>query len=85
MCCLRGTFDRLVVLFDGETPIRADIIDFKSDSLDAGDPAAVEAKKGLYRPQLEAYRSAAAQLYGLADARIAMRLVFVEPGLVVQL
>ena len=42
----------------------ADIIDFKSDSLDANDPAAVTAKKELYRPQLKAYRSAVEQLYG---------------------
>ncbi len=81
---LRGTFDRLVVLLDGETPVGADIIDFKSDSLDASDPGAVEAKKEHYRPQLEAYRSAVAQLYGLADERIATRLVFVEPGMVVR-
>jgi ATP-dependent exoDNAse (exonuclease V) beta subunit len=81
---LRGTFDRLVVLFDGETPVRADIIDFKSDSLDAADPAAVQAKREHYRPQLEAYRSAVAQLYGLADERITTRLVFVEPGVVVE-
>ena len=38
---LRGTFDRLVVLFDGEKAVGADILDFKSDSLDAGDPAGV--------------------------------------------
>ena len=81
---LRGTFDRLVVLFEGDRPVSADIIDFKSDSLDAADPAAVEGKKELYRPQLEAYRSAAAQLYGLADDRIATRLVFVEPGVAVR-
>lgn len=80
---LRGTIDRLVVLFDGETPVGADIIDFKSDSLDAQDPAAVEAKKTHYRPQLEAYRSAVGQLYGLASDRIATRLVFVEPGVIV--
>ena len=81
---LRGTFDRLVVLFDGEKPICADIIDFKSDALDANDPAAVEAKKELYRPQLEAYRSAVEHLYGLASDQIATRLVFVEPGVVIE-
>ncbi len=81
---LRGTFDRLVVLFDGETPVRADIIDFKSDSLDPNDPAAVAAKKELYRPQLEAYRSAVVQLYGLVADHIATRLIFVEPGATVR-
>lgn len=80
---LRGTFDRLVVLFDGETAVRADIIDFKSDTLDANDPATVEAKKELYRPQLEAYRAAVEQLYALPSDQIATRLVFVEPGVVV--
>jgi ATP-dependent exoDNAse (exonuclease V) beta subunit len=80
---LRGTFDRLVVQFNGETPVAAEIVDFKSDSLDAGDPATVEAKRELYRPQLEAYRWAVAQLYGLAGDRITARLVFVEPGAIV--
>ena len=79
---LRGTFDRLVILFDGDTPVRADIIDFKSDSLDPNDPIAITAKKDLYRPQLQAYRSAVQHLYGLSDDRIATRLVFVEPGMV---
>lgn len=80
---LRGTFDRLVVLFDGEKAVGADILDFKSDSLDAGDPAAVEEKREFYRPQLEAYRTAVAKLYGLGDDRITTRLVFVEPGVIV--
>ncbi len=80
---LRGTFDRLVVAFDGGVPAAADILDFKSDSLDAGDPAAVAAKRELYRPQLEAYRWAVSQLHGLAEDRIAARLVFVEPGMIV--
>ncbi len=81
---LRGTFDRLVVLFNGPTAFRADIIDFKSDSLNANDLTAVQAKKELYRPQLEAYRSAVEQLYGLPRDRIDTRLVFVEPGVVVR-
>lgn len=80
---LRGTFDRLVILFDGDKPVRAEILDFKSDSLDAGDPAAVAAKQEHYRPQLEAYRSAVGQIYGLGDDGVTARLVFVEPGLVV--
>jgi ATP-dependent exoDNAse (exonuclease V) beta subunit len=81
---LRGTIDRLVILFDGETLVGADIIDFKSDSLDPADPAAVEAKKTHYRPQLEAYRTAVAKLYGLPGDRITTRLVFVEPGTVIE-
>jgi len=80
---LRGTFDRLVILFDGDKPVRAEVLDFKSDSLDAGDPAAVAAKQEHYRPQLEAYRSAVRQIYGLGEDRITARLVFVEPGIVV--
>ena len=78
---LRGTFDRLVVLFDGDTPVRADVIDFKSDSLDPNDPAAITEKKDLYRPQLEAYRSAVQQLYGLPTNQITTRLVLRRAGL----
>ncbi|MHB8897242.1 MAG: UvrD-helicase domain-containing protein [Thermoguttaceae bacterium] len=80
---LRGTFDRLVVQFDADRPRAADLLDFKSDKLDPGDPAAVEAKRELYRPQLEAYRSAIEHLYGLPAGQITARLVFVESGLVV--
>ncbi len=79
---LRGTFDRLVVLSSAGKPVAAEVLDFKSDSLNPGDPAAVEAKKDLYRPQLEAYRSAVAQLYALPPDRITARLVFVEPGVI---
>lgn len=80
---LRGQIDRLVVLFDRDTPVAAEILDFKSDLMDANDAAARQAKIALYRPQLEAYRSAVSGLYGLAADRVSTRLVFVESGLVV--
>lgn len=82
---LRGAIDRLVVLFEGETAVSAEILDFKSDALDPSSPSDVKAKREHYRPQLEAYRSAVAQLYGLREEQITTRLVFVEPGLIVKL
>jgi len=77
---LSGTIDRLVVLGDGGNPVGADILDFKTDRVTArglGD------RVEFYRPQLEAYRRAAGQLTGLPEAQISARLLFVEPGVVV--
>ncbi|MBN1909965.1 MAG: UvrD-helicase domain-containing protein [Pirellulales bacterium] len=79
---LTGTIDRLVVLFDGPTPAAADVIDFKTDAVSLSNPAALDARIEIYRPQLAAYRRAVAAMYGLGPDRISARLVFLEPGLV---
>ncbi len=78
---LNGTFDRLVVLFDGDRPVGADILDYKTDVLPA-EEAALADRVEFYRPQLEAYRTAATALFGLDASRISARLAFVESGIV---
>lgn len=76
-----GSFDRLVLIREGES-LRVEVIDFKTDRVD-GDPAeAVDELAEHYRPQVEAYRRAAARLFDLPPERIAARLLFVNPGLV---
>jgi ATP-dependent exoDNAse (exonuclease V) beta subunit len=75
---LSGAIDRLVMFEDS-----AEIIDFKTDAIPADDPAAVAAKVDFYRPQMEAYRRAVAAMYRLPAARIAARLAFLSPGIVV--
>jgi len=77
---LSGRIDRLVVLHDGDRPVAADLLDFKTDAISPGDSAALEARTAFYRPQLAAYRRAAARLAGLPPERISARLVFTEPG-----
>ena len=53
---LNGFIDRLVVLFDGDRPAAADIIDYKTDAVDADDPARRAERVQVYRPQLAADR-----------------------------
>lgn len=79
---LRGTIDRLVVLCDGDAPVAADVLDFKTDSVAADDPQGIEARVEEYRPQLEAYRRAVGSLFGLDPERISARLAFVQPGVI---
>ncbi len=79
---LSGSIDRLVVLYDGDRPVGADVLDFKTDVLPPGDAAALAARIEFYRPQLAAYRRSAARLLGLDPARVSARLVFTELGAV---
>ncbi|MEI8374292.1 MAG: UvrD-helicase domain-containing protein [Planctomycetota bacterium] len=78
---LSGIFDRLVVLYDGDRAVGADVLDYKTDDLPADDPRAVDARVKHYRPQLEAYRRAAAKLLGLEPASVSARLLFTGPGI----
>jgi ATP-dependent helicase/nuclease subunit A len=78
---LSGQFDRLVVLYDGDRAAGADVLDYKTDKLPADDPRAIEARVEEYRPQLEAYRRAAAKLLNLQPGQVSARLLFVGPGI----
>ena len=77
-----GAIDRLVALYDGDHAVGADVLDFKTDVLPAGEPAAVQARIEFYRPQLAAYRRAAARLLGLEPECVSARIAFTELGLV---
>lgn len=77
-----GRIDRLVVLYDGMRPIGAEVVDFKTDAIPADDPAALQARTDFYRPQLDAYRRAAANLTDLKIEKVSARLVFTEPGVI---
>ena len=79
---LSGKFDRVTVLYDGNQIIAADVIDYKTDRLPANDPGAINVRAESYRPQLEAYRRAAARLCRLAAERVSVRLLFLEPGVI---
>jgi ATP-dependent exoDNAse (exonuclease V) beta subunit len=79
---LHGTFDRVVTLSEGHRVVAVDVLDYKTDRLPADDPCAIDARVDLYRPQLEAYRRAAAKLLGLDPGRISARLLFVDPGII---
>jgi len=78
---LNGTIDRLVLLRHQGTVVAADTIDFKTDQVDG--QAEIDAKVEFYRGQLQAYRDAVKQLFGLDDNQVATRLAFLGPGRVV--
>jgi ATP-dependent exoDNAse (exonuclease V) beta subunit len=80
---LSGKIDRLVVLYEGNHPLGADVLDFKTDAIPPGDAAALDARVAWYRPQLAAYRRAACRLARLEPEHVSARLVFTEPGIVV--
>jgi hypothetical protein len=75
--------DRLTILYDGPQPVGADVLDFKTDVLPAGDADAIALRIDHYRPQLEAYRRAVARQFRLDPSRITARLALLVPGLVV--
>lgn len=77
----RGQFDRIVVLFDGDQPIAADVIDFKTDDITTDQR---EARVEFYRPQLIMYREAAARWLHVPEERVSARLVFTQLGEVIR-
>jgi len=74
---LTGTIDRMVIGREGGQVTSIDLMDFKTD---VGD---VDAIIERYRPQLQAYRRAAAKLYHVDPSIITTRLVLLEAGRVV--
>jgi ATP-dependent exoDNAse (exonuclease V) beta subunit len=82
---LSGSIDRLVVLGRGGQIRGAEILDFKTDDLPFDDSAAITARTDFYRPQIEAYRAAAATFLNLDRQRITARLIFLTVGAVREL
>ena len=77
---LSGSIDRLVLLYDGEELVAADIIDYKTDSCSQGNESELERLVTFYRPQLEAYRRGVATMFRLSEGQISARLLFVSAG-----
>jgi ATP-dependent exoDNAse (exonuclease V) beta subunit len=80
---LKGSIDRLIVFYDEDgNPIRADVIDWKTDSCSVDER---EAKVEHYAPQLASYRLAASTLLGIKPACVTTSLVFVKNQEIVQI
>jgi ATP-dependent helicase/nuclease subunit A len=62
--------------------IAAEVLDFKTDTIAAGDKRALAERVEFYRPQIEAYRQAVAKLYHLELKCITARLVFLSANAV---
>ena len=75
---LSGSIDRLVLVYDGDRVVAADILDFKTDT--ANSPEKLSELVDHYRPQLEAYCQAVATMYRLKATQITARLLFVSSG-----
>ncbi|MBK8179091.1 MAG: UvrD-helicase domain-containing protein [Planctomycetes bacterium] len=79
---VQGAFDRAVV---SRARGRAEVLDFKSESLPGASQELCLERALLYRPQMDLYRSAVARLHGLAEESVALRLCFAAVGRTVEL
>jgi len=79
-----GAFDRVVVSRDQNgKAMGATVLDFKSDEV--ADSASLAELARQYRPQMDHYRNALSKMLGLQAAKVALKLVFVQPGKVLEL
>ena len=76
-----GYIDRLVLIESGGQVVRAEILDFKTDAIEAGD---VTARTEHYRPQITAYHGVVQKQYGLDESAVTGKLVFLAAGVVRQ-
>ncbi|MEX2672758.1 MAG: UvrD-helicase domain-containing protein [Phycisphaeraceae bacterium] len=81
-----GLFDRLVLIRDaaGRTT-HAEVLDYKTDRVDADDAAALDQLINRYRPQLDTYRDAAARLYNISRSQVTTKLLLMSPAKVITL
>lgn len=78
---LRGAIDRVVVYRNGEQVEAAEVIDYKTDSIEKSELAN---RADIYRPQVEVYRKAVSRLFRLTREQVGVRLLFTRIGEVVE-
>ena len=70
----QGVMDRVVVhLGPDGAPVRAEILDFKTDRIT---PDRLDAQTAHHRPQMTLYRHSLARLLGIADTAVKVELLF---------
>ena len=79
---LQGFIDRLVLTYEGDKLLAAEVIDYKTDAVEG---EALQSRINHYRPQLNAYRQATARFCKLPLERVSAQLVFVAQDLIVDL
>lgn len=77
----QGAIDRLMLHGPAGAPTRASVLDFKTDRADG--PEATRQIVDRYRPQMDAYRTAVAEHFGLSMGAVEATLVLLESGTVV--
>ena len=80
---INGIIDRLVLWSDGDQVVAAELFDFKTDAVT--DDTSLAARAETYRSQLDSYRRAVAQLFGLAAKHVSAQIVFVQRGEVIDI
>ncbi len=81
---ITGSFDRVIIIHNEESkPLNATIIEFKTDEMAEDADTAQAALR--YRPQLTLYAKALAKMHGIGPDRITLRVVFTDPGMVIDL
>ena len=75
---ISGIIDRLVLWSSGDRIVAAELFDFKTDAMT--DRISLDARVATYRPQIDSYRRAVAQLFHLAADDVSATLVFVQSG-----
>lgn len=79
---ISGAIDRLVLVYEGDRLLRADVLDFKTDVIQGKSSKSLQAKVEYYAPQIQAYRRAVSSMTGLAPESIDAKLLFVGAGIV---
>lgn len=77
-----GVIDRLVLVYQGDEIVAADVIDFKTDLFEATE---LQGRIEHYTPQLNGYRTAVARFARLPIEKVSTRMLFVSTGQVVNL
>ncbi len=79
---IEGVVDRLILVYQDDVLVAADVIDFKSDAIGKQE---LTAKVAAYTPQMSAYREAISLSLGLPVSAISTRLAFIGTGDVINL
>ncbi len=79
---IEGVVDRLVLVYESDVLVAADVIDFKSDAIGQHE---LSTKVAAYGPQLSTYRQAISISLGIPLTSISTRLAFISTGDVVNL
>ena len=73
----RGAFDRVIFYPSYSAPEKIEIIDYKTDNVQTDEEIKTAVEK--YKPQMDCYKKALSESYGLDAKKITARLVFTTP------
>lgn len=77
---ISGFIDRLVLIYVDNTPVAADVIDFKTDTFDFANTQLFQEKTAWYKDQLQMYARVVSRLYRIPLESVATRLFMLGAG-----